>query len=570
MSGQAKKDDVRSQQVDRLWRLKQMLDKRGGRYVHFTLMLRDPAYRQETLQHACGADELEIRALAEEALKFDDGGQLLRQPAASTSGPGPDSVMSSAAMSSAAGAQPPSQVRVRAPASGQWAGVALVTALVVLIGGVVGFLVSQGKFAGMGGRQTISGSILEDTVWRANTTYMLEGLVFVESGASLTLEPGTQVLGQRGSALIVTRDAKIFARGQKDAPIVFTSAQEVGARQPGDWGGLVLLGNAPLNRPQDRIEGLDPKDSRALYGGSDNLSNCGVLEYVRIEFAGFEVSQDNELNGLTVGGCSSVSVLRYIQVHRGLDDGIEVYGGDASFKYVVITGARDDGLDWDKGYTGNVQFGIIQQYPDSGGTGFEGDSGGSSMHDSIKPVSEPRSVPTFFNMLLVGEPSNPKKNIAMVVRSGSGLRLFNSIVTDFPGAVIDVRGIDSGRIVGSDELTLESNIFFKGYTDKEALFVRESEEKSKDADQVDEANVFLDTARNNRVVNPKLPRSPRVEPIFTPPYTPGTVSPAAEGPFKEVPETGSDFFDRSASYIGAVRPGESDPWWSGWTAFPQD
>lgn len=565
MSGQVKNDDQRAQQVDRLWRLKQMLDKSGGRYFHFNMMLRDPAYRQESLQHAAGADDPQIRALAEEALKLDDGGQLLKSPAVSASVPEPGSVPPLGVEQ-----QPGSRTPVRAPANVHWAGVALVTSLVILIGGVVGFLVSQGNFAGLGGRQAISGSILEDTVWRANTTYTLEGLVFVESGASLTLEPGTQVLGERGSALIVTRDAKIFARGRKDAPIVFTSAQEVGARQPGDWGGVVLLGNAPLNRPQDRIEGLDPNDSRALYGGSDRLSNCGVLEYVRIEFAGFEVSQDNELNGLTLGGCSSVSVMRYIQVHRGSDDGIEVYGGDANFKHIVITGAQDDGFDWDKGYTGNVQFGIIQSYPDSSGTAFEGDSGGSSMHDRVDPNTEPRSVPTYFNMLLVGEPLNPKKTTAMVVRSGSGLRFFNSIVIDFPGAVLDVRGLDSGRLAGSGALTLENNIFFKGYGDKEALFLLESEEESKDADRVDEAKVFLSPARNNRLVNPKLPRSPLAEPVFTPPFTPGSVSPAAEGPFKEIPDTGSDFFDRSANFIGAVRPGESDPWWYGWTAFPQN
>ncbi|MEZ5581934.1 MAG: hypothetical protein R3F37_03370 [Candidatus Competibacteraceae bacterium] len=186
-------------------------------------------------------------------------------------------------------------------------------------------------------QETVSGSILQSTVWHSDTIYTLQGLVFIEGDATLTIESGTTILGEKGSALIVTRDAKIYARGTQNQPIVFTSSQPVGSRQRGDWGGLVLLGNAPLNRGVSHIEGVAENDPRGTFGGSDPTSNCGVLEYVRIEFAGFEIGANNELNGLTLGGCGNASIVRYVHSHRGLDDGIEVFGGTVDLRNIVIS-----------------------------------------------------------------------------------------------------------------------------------------------------------------------------------------------------------------------------------------
>lgn len=129
--------------------------------------------------------------------------------------------------------------------------------------------------------------IRSDTTWKAGKTYILTGRSFVENGATLTIEPGVTIQGRPGSALVVTRDGRLHARGTSSQPVVFTSAAPEGLRRAGDWGGLVLLGDASINRSQAPIEGIDPADSRGGFSGTDDADNCGVLDYVRIEFAGY-------------------------------------------------------------------------------------------------------------------------------------------------------------------------------------------------------------------------------------------------------------------------------------------
>ncbi|MET0391266.1 MAG: hypothetical protein ABW321_35160, partial [Polyangiales bacterium] len=198
----------------------------------------------------------------------------------------------------------------------------------------------------------VDADITEDTTWECGT-YLLQKIVYVTEGATLTIKPGVQVLGdtdQSGvvTALIVTRGAKLDAVGTPTQPIVFSSGNPEGARQPGDWGGVVLLGAATINTGtceeadddactggffQSNVEGLDPTDPKSLFGGTDDEHNCGSLEYARIEFAGFQLSMDNELNGLTVAACGSETKLNHIQVHRGSDDGIEFFGGTAGLDH---------------------------------------------------------------------------------------------------------------------------------------------------------------------------------------------------------------------------------------------
>lgn len=133
-----------------------------------------------------------------------------------------------------------------------------------------------------------------------------------------------------------------------------------------------MLGSAPVNRADAQIEGVPHGDTRGAFGGSDAGSSCGIMEYTRIEFAGFEVYANNELNGLTLGGCGDGTIVRHVQVHRALDDGIEVFGGTVDLQNIVITGAGDDSLDWDMGWRGRVQFLAIQQHADTGDNAFEG------------------------------------------------------------------------------------------------------------------------------------------------------------------------------------------------------
>jgi hypothetical protein len=190
----------------------------------------------------------------------------------------------------------------------------------------------------------IAGTFESDTIWTCDHT--LSGIVTVKNGATLTIEPGVTIKGGNGSALVIGKGSELIAEGTADQPIVFTSALPEGSRARGDWGGLVLLGEAPnnLQTGTGAAEGLDANDPTYQYGGTDEASSCGSLKYLRVEFAGFELTKDNELNGITFYSCGTGTRVDYVQSHMGADDGIEAFGGNWSGKHIVITGAQDDSL----------------------------------------------------------------------------------------------------------------------------------------------------------------------------------------------------------------------------------
>ncbi|MEO1337865.1 MAG: hypothetical protein AAFV29_19635, partial [Myxococcota bacterium] len=232
---------------------------------------------------------------------------------------------------------------------------------------------------------TLTGVITEDQTLTANFQYLLRGTVFVGDGTNpttLTIQPGTTILGDRATTgtLVVRRGSKLEAVGTVESPIVFTSNQPQGSRSPGDWGGVILNGRAPINRC-----GLDAEQCAAFnqafgeggtgfYGGNDDDDDSGELRYVRIEFAGKLLSPENELNGLALQGVGRGTVLDYIQIHRGKDDGIEFFGGTVDFQHILVTGAQDDSFDWTEGWTGRGQFLVVQQWPDDADNGIEADN----------------------------------------------------------------------------------------------------------------------------------------------------------------------------------------------------
>ena len=162
-----------------------------------------------------------------------------------------------------------------------------------------------------GTQKTVSGEISQNTLWEAKDTIILDGYVYVKSGATLTIEPGTLIKGLSDSkaCLIVERGARIVANGTAEKPIIFTSDKPVGERKPGDWAGIIICGKAPINQTggEAEIEG----GTGAVYGGTDPNDNSGILRYVRIEFAGYEVSNGNEINGLTMGGVGRGTTIEY-------------------------------------------------------------------------------------------------------------------------------------------------------------------------------------------------------------------------------------------------------------------
>ncbi|MBC7948506.1 MAG: hypothetical protein H7Y42_11535 [Chitinophagaceae bacterium] len=242
--------------------------------------------------------------------------------------------------------------------------------------------------------------VIDENVTLPKGKYTLKGYVFVNNRAVLTIAAGSVIVSdsiQKG-ALIVERNSRLFAEGTATEPIVFTSGKSVGTRTPGDWGGIVLLGNAPTNRTTTPIiEG----GINSEYGGSVVADNSGSLTYVRIEFAGIAADPNSEINGLTCGGVGSGTKLENIQVSYGNDDAYEFFGGTVNPKNLIAFATADDDFDFDFGFVGRLQFGISLRDPlfvDGGdaGNGIECDNDGSGT------VASPRTRPQMSNFTFCG------------------------------------------------------------------------------------------------------------------------------------------------------------------------
>jgi hypothetical protein len=429
--------------------------------------------------------------------------------------------------------------------------------LAAMMLGVIGYFAYQPLHQLIAGKQVVKGSLLGNQTWHAGTTWILDGLVYVEAGASLTIEPGARIEGRPGSALVVTRDATLFARGQETAPIVFTSNQPEGSRAAGDWGGVVMLGSAPVNKADAQIEGVPHGDARGAFGGSDPSSSCGMMEFTRIEFAGFEVYANNELNGLTLGGCGDGTIVRHVQVHRALDDGIEVFGGTVDLQNIVITGAADDSLDWDMGWRGRVQFLAIQQHADVGDNAFEGDN------QAGNPDASPISAPTMYNVTLISPRSNDKYHRAMTLKAGSGGHFHNLIIDGFSGETIDLKGTETVARIEQGELSFQSMMVNRVGSRGLTFFDPETGDNNDDGG-FDERRYFQSSAVAAEFgTDPLLTRD--ATSASHPDFAPTARSPARNGA-SPIPQ--GEFWDEAADYLGAVRPGSVQNWTDGWTAYP--
>ncbi|MXX86075.1 MAG: hypothetical protein F4Y71_06420 [Acidobacteria bacterium] len=304
-------------------------------------------------------------------------------------------------------------------------------------------------------QMVVSGHIEEDTTWVAATAYILEGAVFVPEGVTLTIEAGTQIYGESATngTLIVERGGMLMAMGTADAPIVMTSDQEPGSRARGDWGGLILNGNAPLNIPGGVGEG---EGDTGAYGGDDPADNSGVLNYVRVEYAGTEFSPDNELNGIAFQGVGNGTEVDYVQVHYNKDDGVEWFGGTVDAKHLVMTGIADDSFDWTEGWTGRGQFWIAQQRGDDADQGIEADN--NAENNDLTP----RSAPTLYNVTLIGDPgteAGDESDIGMLLREGTAGEYANFIVAGFKDEGLRLDHVATYQQVLAGDLTVRNSIF---------------------------------------------------------------------------------------------------------------
>ncbi len=348
------------------------------------------------------------------------------------------------------------------------------------------------------GEQThcsLSGTLTSDVTLTSGNIYQLSGKVAVgvdvgaDGNASagdpaiLTIEPGAVIYGATATdVLVISRGSEIRAEGTANNPVIFTSALDLdlaselgltaaasysGAllEEPftSEWGGIVINGRASINTCNgvDLPCEADGEGDSGLYGGDDDTDSSGVMKYVVIKYSGNPITADDELNGIAFQGVGSGTELDYIQVHNGADDGVEFFGGTTQIKHLVITGADDDGFDWTQGWRGKAQHVIIIQNPaqPASDQGIEADNFGDG-NDYL-----PRAQPMLANFTIVGSYSKGgESDIGMLLREGTGANIYNTVVSDFGDACLDIdqdatftnAGTSATNLSGS--LTIESTL----------------------------------------------------------------------------------------------------------------
>ena len=395
------------------------------------------------------------------------------------------------------------------------------------------------------GEGTGTMTLTKDKVW------VLNGLVFVNSGQTLTVEAGTVIKGKSGqgknaSALVVARGAMMMAEGTASEPIIMTTeADKLDGSMPatarGLWGGLIVLGKAGLNSApgESAIEGIPTSETRGLYGGSEDADNSGKFAYISIRHGGADIGAGNEINGFTLGGVGSGTDIHHIEIIANNDDGIEFFGGTANVKNLCISYCADDNVDYDEGWRGKAQFVLVNQDPNAGDRGGEHD-GGTEPEDGT-----PYATPMFYNCTYIG---NGAKR-AVTFRDNAGGQYHNSIfvnwdkgvdVEDLPGD-----GEDSKKRFDANELKWENNIHWNvAGNDAAKQIITASSDAGLDG--VD----LLSSTTGNKVEDPGL--------------TKGV-------PTNDVSATGlsGDSFIENVAYKGAFEPGKT-AWIDGWTKTAED
>lgn len=461
----------------------------------------------------------------------------------------------------------------------------------------------------MGRTAILSGSIAANRTLTADTTYVIRGFVYVNSGATLTINAGTKLVGDTtalGSALFVLRGARIVAIGTEALPIVFTSQRAPGKRAPGDWGGLIIVGNARSNRSGNIIvEGSDgsvvgANPAGVVYtGGTNDADNSGTLRYVRVEFAGYATLTDAELNSFTLAAVGSGTTLEYLQALAGLDDSFEWFGGTVDGRYLVSYEAGDDHFDTSEGYRGRNQFLIAFQStlltsrPGAGAVssdpqGFEVDgcngggcvapSGGSAQSAGRDAGLWTENVFANFTLVGLGELVTVPANggIGMVLRRGSGGTYINGAMSRWARGGISIRDSATNNRLQIDSLmirniyiaetgSLGGNVFDPigtNFGQASALEARSSN-VAVGAASISAASLFT-----------ALPLTTPATTAGAFDWTPSLSSPLASGglsSFAAEPRiaTRAGTFIVPTPYRGAAAPG-GVKWWANWTSYAQN
>ncbi|HNS85502.1 MAG TPA: hypothetical protein PKH09_01285 [Parvularculaceae bacterium] len=379
---------------------------------------------------------------------------------------------------------------------------------------------------------------------------LISGTVFLGDGgagtADYTFAPGQVFVSQSQTGqvdlLVVSRGSQIHAVGNQNAPIVFTSMQDMlddysgsamaaanGTSGQGDWGGLAINGRAPLNEctvnpaatPGTDACRQNGEGGSGEFGGGDANDDSGVLQYVRIQHAGFPFTASNELNSIAMQGVGDGTTISYVQIVEGADDGIEWFGGTVNVDHLVVTGANDDSIDWTDGWTGRLQFALVIQ-SSGDDNGIEGDNNGDTSADAT-----PRSSPRLSNLTLIGDGASGE---GIQLRAGTAGAIINAVVTNFEeGLEFNPAGTGPDPVVNSVALEGNTNDFSSSGS---TLF-------SAGADN----RLFAGNSLNGVL--------PGVNEAATPATDPTTV----------------DLGFAPASYVGAFSPSETaaNNWTTGWT-----
>jgi len=434
------------------------------------------------------------------------------------------------------------------------------------------------------GAAVISGDITTNRTLVKDTVYTISGFVHVANGATLTIPAGTKILGDAnvlGSSRFVLRGAKIVATGTAAAPIVFTSSKAVGQRQPGDWGGLIIIGNGIINRSgtilvegTGTVTGTAPGTNYnvAYSGGNNNADNSGTLQYVRVEFAGFAPADGQELNSFTFAAVGSGTTLDHLEALAGLDDSYEFFGGAVDGKYLVSYESGDDHFDMSEGYSGRLQYLIALQtrvlIPRSGAgsiatdpEGVENDGCNGTGCD-LQFNSTPFTIPIVANFTIIGRgyaaTQSSAGDLGMVLRRGTGGFYVNGILGKWTRGGISVRDPETQARIATSQFGINNVLV----ADAPVIY-QTGQQVGVDA----AANALVMSTSTSSTLFTALPASPTAETQLD--WSLSATSAARTGglaTFTGALQTKAGTFVTPTAYRGAADP-NGTKWWEGWTYY---